>query len=1096
MANLVQALLIKVSFDTSQLSQGAAAVNQQINNITVNMGNANSAANNLAGRSAGMLNNIKSVTRGVAELVGGIAGATQSVASMISDVGRKFIELDNQARLLPGMDARELNANINALKAGGMSPEQAQAAATSGQTFAQSMSNLRLGVSAPDALMQRFMQNFHVNQNDSDKTVTRKVWEQASQMMPDQNDQSDEAARRRIDIQNQMSWGGKGALFPAIARGQTYEEFQKKSDELKAIGPSQASVEGFEKVTKAFAEATIAIEQSLQHTLAHFSETVEGGLKEYTKWTDANQDLATASRAATTALTELAKYIAIGQALGIGAVAAGGGVGLAAGGMAAFARAVLGATSALARFSPALAILSAFIPTNNTPDSAAEKKIMESEPGYIAPPVERAPPGEHVGPQGDAPPGTDTRTSGPTTEDGLDAPPGTEPPPLPPPKGWLGSIADWNIFHPTRTPHLAEGGVVNQPTHALVGESGPEAVVPLNAGGGLFETIREFLASMFGGASGPDANARGSTLEGVTTPTPGHGMPAFTQMTPPPATAAEKASTGSAREAASDARNDWHRRPIATTGEHGGPGSEGERPPNETPGGGGHAAPLRPTIHAPVLGPHPHWRQHHGLPGAPPPRQDTDDRPLPHHPIPGQGQAAGQLIRQHDAADPPPGGSLPEVVPPPQRHGPQETPMPRAGTTGPPPAGMPSGETITPAALGSTELTAPKLNQIARTARGAKGTSFTEKAGWVTNQLMKDFGLTKNQAAGITGNLGFESGGLNYTQEGAPLSGRGGIGWAQWTGDRRKAFEKYAAEHKGENATQIQYGYLKHELETSQKATIAAVKKTTTVQDATGTVMKVFERPKDQSAAQTANRIPYAQRAAELAGQTPSVVAQAPVTPVPAAPAGPRAELAPNRTGWTGEGPAPLAGPRAISAILPAEAAGSEERPISDHFDPSLVGQKGPGIGPEPPQPTGPPIYPGGKFAPQDPGLPLPGEPETPDAPVPATRAGPRRAAWTPDAEGASMARMWRPPPNDPAKMPQESTDIYRHTSNALLKVPLPSDKSTASNTTTHNVHVGEVHVHTPQTDTRAMVRDIHRELSDNLILSTNDGMAGIGTAV
>ena len=34
-------------------------------------------------------------------------------------------------------------------------------------------------------------------------------------------------------------------------------------------------------------------------------------------------------------------------------------------------------------------------------------------------------------------------------------------------------------------PFLAEGGVVKKPTLAMIGESGPEAVVPLNKAGGM-----------------------------------------------------------------------------------------------------------------------------------------------------------------------------------------------------------------------------------------------------------------------------------------------------------------------------------------------------------------------------------------------------------------------------------------------------------------------------------------------------------------------------------------------------------------------------------------------------------------------------------
>ena len=51
------------------------------------------------------------------------------------------------------------------------------------------------------------------------------------------------------------------------------------------------------------------------------------------------------------------------------------------------------------------------------------------------------------------------------------------------------SLPDWVggkefKFNIPEIPKLAEGGIVNQPTLAMIGEAGPEAVVPLNRGGG------------------------------------------------------------------------------------------------------------------------------------------------------------------------------------------------------------------------------------------------------------------------------------------------------------------------------------------------------------------------------------------------------------------------------------------------------------------------------------------------------------------------------------------------------------------------------------------------------------------------------------
>ena len=48
---------------------------------------------------------------------------------------------------------------------------------------------------------------------------------------------------------------------------------------------------------------------------------------------------------------------------------------------------------------------------------------------------------------------------------------------------WLGGKS-FNLDVP-EIPKLAEGGIVNRPTLAMIGEGGPEAVVPLNRGGGL-----------------------------------------------------------------------------------------------------------------------------------------------------------------------------------------------------------------------------------------------------------------------------------------------------------------------------------------------------------------------------------------------------------------------------------------------------------------------------------------------------------------------------------------------------------------------------------------------------------------------------------
>lgn len=123
--------------------------------------------------------------------------------------------------------------------------------------------------------------------------------------------------------------------------------------------------------------------------------------------------------------------------------------------------------------------------------------------------------------------------------------------------------------------------------------------------------------------------------------------------------------------------------------------------------------------------------------------------------------------------------------------------------------------------------------------------TFEQRGGWITNQLSVDLGLTLVQAAGMVGNLGFESAGLKTLQEIAPVAGgRGGWGWAQWTGPRRVAFERWAtAHHLSFASDEANYGYLLEELRTTQAATVRALKTMKTVEAAVFSVGQTFERP-------------------------------------------------------------------------------------------------------------------------------------------------------------------------------------------------------------------------------------------------------------
>lgn len=134
-----------------------------------------------------------------------------------------------------------------------------------------------------------------------------------------------------------------------------------------------------------------------------------------------------------------------------------------------------------------------------------------------------------------------------------------------------------------------------------------------------------------------------------------------------------------------------------------------------------------------------------------------------------------------------------------------------------------------------------------------KQNSYYDVATRLSSDLMKDFELTKEQAAGLVGNLAYETGNFKYAQEIAPTveGSRGGYGIAQWTGPRRKAFESWASSNGLDvNSYEANYGYLKKELSSKDEIigsigvnTIAKLKEADTVEDATSLVSEYYLRP-------------------------------------------------------------------------------------------------------------------------------------------------------------------------------------------------------------------------------------------------------------
>lgn len=133
--------------------------------------------------------------------------------------------------------------------------------------------------------------------------------------------------------------------------------------------------------------------------------------------------------------------------------------------------------------------------------------------------------------------------------------------------------------------------------------------------------------------------------------------------------------------------------------------------------------------------------------------------------------------------------------------------------------------------------------------------TWEQRGGWVVKRLAADLGLTLTQAAGLVGNLGYESRGFTALQEVVPLvrGSRGGYGWAQWTGPRRNSFEAWCnATGLMPSSDQANYEFLLLELRGAYSSTVVALKQMTTLAQAVFSVGQTYEHP----AGTTPNNLP------------------------------------------------------------------------------------------------------------------------------------------------------------------------------------------------------------------------------------------------
>ncbi|MCJ2027528.1 phage tail tip lysozyme [Methylobacterium sp. J-067] len=184
---------------------------------------------------------------------------------------------------------------------------------------------------------------------------------------------------------------------------------------------------------------------------------------------------------------------------------------------------------------------------------------------------------------------------------------------------------------------------------------------------------------------------------------------------------------------------------------------------------------------------------------------------------------------------------------------------------------------------------------------GAAADLFAARCARLGPVLMRELALTDVQAAGLLGNLGYETGGFRHLQEIAPLvpGSRGGWGLAQWTGPRRMAMEAWSRARGLDPASDAaNEGYLIAELRGPESAALDALRRCATLDRATETVCRLFERPAIPA---LPHRLAYARRALRAIRPTP--VPHPPGGPHDPRPARPRPALRrrPRRRGLAGD---------------------------------------------------------------------------------------------------------------------------------------------------------------------------------------------------
>jgi hypothetical protein len=152
---------------------------------------------------------------------------------------------------------------------------------------------------------------------------------------------------------------------------------------------------------------------------------------------------------------------------------------------------------------------------------------------------------------------------------------------------------------------------------------------------------------------------------------------------------------------------------------------------------------------------------------------------------------------------------------------------------------------------------------------------FEQKAPSIMVALMRDLGIADFQAGGVLGNFGHETGGFTDLVQGtvmvpSDMSGNA-VGWPQYDGARKRAFLAWCKAAMLDWASdKANYKYFVEEIKTTEKASLAALKRTTTLKEATDVFERTNERP---GVVALSSREAYARRAMAAYAAAPKPIA-------------------------------------------------------------------------------------------------------------------------------------------------------------------------------------------------------------------------------